>query len=89
MFFWRNNEVPHFFWRNNEALDFSIAGITFAGWEGFRWTVSFFVSDVSFENVAKVIGFIHVFANGEKSNCLCMSVFWVFAHISSGNDFFE
>ena len=47
-----------------------------------------FVSDISFENVAKVIGFIHVFANGEKCNCLCMSVFLVFANISNGNDFF-
>jgi hypothetical protein len=45
-----------------------------------------FVSEVSFENVAKVIGFIHVFANGEKCNCLFMSVFHVFANISSGND---
>jgi len=27
---------------------------------------SFFVNEVSFENVAKDIGFIHVFENGEK-----------------------
>ena len=42
-----------------------------------------------FENVAKVIGFIHVFANGEECNCLFMSVFFVSANISRGNDFFE
>ena len=64
-----------------------MAGITFAGWKGFRWTVSFFVSDVSFENVAKVIGFIHVFANGEKCICLFMILFFVFANISSRNDY--
>ena len=62
-----------FFWRNNEALDFFIAGITFAGWKGFRWTVIFSVSEVSFETVAKVNGFIHVFANGEK--CFSSSLF--------------
>ena len=47
----------------------------------------FFVSEVSFENVAKVIGFIHVFANGEKCICLFMILFFVFANISSGNDY--
>ena len=36
----------------------------------------FFVGEVSFENVAKVIGFIHVFENGEKCICLFMSVFF-------------
>ena len=49
----------------------------------------FFVSGISFEDVARVIGFIHVFANGEECNCLFMSVFFVFANISRGNDFFE
>jgi hypothetical protein len=29
-----------------------------------------FVSEVSFENVAKVMGFIHAFENGGKCNCL-------------------
>ena len=48
-----------------------------------------FFSEVSFETVAKVNGFIHVFANGEECNCLFMSVFFVSANISRGNDFFE
>ena len=34
----------------------------------------FVVSEVSFENVTKVFDFIHVFANGEKCNCLFTSV---------------
>ena len=38
----------------------------------------FFVSEISFENVAKEMGFIHVFENGDKCNCLFMSVFFVF-----------
>jgi hypothetical protein len=48
----------------------------------------FFVSEVSFENVAKVIGFIHAFENGEKCNCLFMSVFFAFARMSSENELF-
>ena len=38
----------------------------------------FFVSEVSFENVAKVMGFTHAFENGEKCNCLFMSMCFVF-----------
>jgi hypothetical protein len=34
------------------------------------------------------MGLIHVFENGEKCNCLFMSVFFVVAHISSENEFF-
>ena len=48
----------------------------------------FFVNEISFENVAKAMGFIHVFENGEKCNCLFMSVFFVFAKISSENELF-
>ena len=50
--------------------------------------IVFFVSEVSFGNVAKVMGLIHVFENGEKCNCLWMSVFFVFAKISSKNELF-
>ena len=41
--------------------------------KGFGWK-SFFVNEVSFKNVAKVIGFIHAFENGEKCNCLFIDV---------------
>ena len=46
----------------------------------------FFVNEVSFGNVAKVMGLIHVFENGEKCNCLFMSVFFVFAKMSNENE---
>ena len=41
----------------------------------------FFVSEVSFENVAKVMGFTHAFENGEKCNCLFMSMCFVFVYV--------
>ena len=37
--------------------------------------LDFFVSEVSFGNVAKVMGLSHVFENGERCKCLFMSVF--------------
>ena len=37
----------------------------------------FFVREVSFEIVAKVMGFTYAFENGEKCNCLLMFVFFV------------
>ena len=46
--------------------------------KGFGWTVFFVVSGVSFENVAKEMGFTHVYENGEKCNCLFMSMCFVF-----------
>ena len=46
--------------------------------KGFGWQCFFFVSEVSFENVAKVMGFTHAFENGEKCNCLFMSMCFVF-----------
>ena len=33
---------------------------------GFRGTVNFFVSEVDFEILLKVLGFAYVFENGEK-----------------------
>ena len=46
------------------------------------------MSEVSFENVAKVMGVIYAFETGEKCNCLFTSVFFVFANISNENELF-
>ena len=59
--------------------------------KGFRWKVNLFVTEVSFENVTRVMGFTYVFDNGEKWKCLLMSMFFgaccVFGRASSKNDF--
>jgi hypothetical protein len=50
------------------------------------------VSEVSFENVAKVMAFTHVFQNGEKCNCFVyvhvLCVVYVFGKASSENECF-
>jgi hypothetical protein len=45
---------------------------------GFRGKVTFFVSEVDFENVVKVLGFAYVFENGKKCHVLLCSCFFVF-----------
>ena len=54
--------------------------------------MNLFVSEVSFEDVARVMDFTYVFENGEKCNCLLMSMFFgvfcVFGRVSSQNDCF-
>ena len=45
--------------------------------KGFRWKVNFFANDASFEKLLKVIHFTYVFENGEKCNCLLMTVFFM------------
>ena len=59
--------------------------------KGCRWKVNLFVSELSFENVARVMDFTYVFENGEKWKCLLMSMcfcpFCVFGDASSENDF--
>ena len=46
-----------------------------------------FVSEVSFENVAKVMGFVHVFLKMVKDATICLCpCFFVFAKIPSEND---
>ena len=55
--------------------------------------MNLFVSEVSFEDVARVTDFTYVFENGETCNCLLIMsmffcVFCVFGRVSSQNDFF-
>ena len=45
---------------------------------GFRSKVNFFVSEVYFENVVKVLGFAYVFENCKKCHVLLCSCFFVF-----------
>jgi hypothetical protein len=46
---------------------------------GFKRKVSFFLSEVDFEKLFKVMGFSNVFENGEKCNVLLMyMLFFVF-----------
>ena len=60
--------------------------------KGIRWKVIAFVCEISVEIVAKLKGFTYVFQNGEKCNCLLMSVlfcvFCVFGKVSIENELY-
>ena len=43
--------------------------------KGLDEKIDLFVSEISFGDVAKVMGLVHVFENAEKCNCLFMSCF--------------